>query len=44
VQVDAFTVAVSLEDGTPIIQALEEIERRVRAAILHFDAVLKIDQ
>lgn len=31
-----FAVAISLPDGTPIVQTLEEIERRVRQAIVEF--------
>jgi hypothetical protein len=36
VRVDRFTVAVSLADRTPIVQALEEIQRRVREAVQEF--------
>jgi hypothetical protein len=34
--VDHFAVAVSLADGSPIVQTLEEIERRVRQTVIEF--------
>ena len=36
VRVEYFAVAVSLPDGSPIIDALEEIELRVREAVVEF--------
>ncbi len=36
VRVEFFAIAVSLPDGSPIVEALEEIERRVRDAVVEF--------
>jgi hypothetical protein len=36
VRVEYFTIAVSLPDGSPIIEALEEIKRRVAQAVKEF--------
>lgn len=40
-RVEYFEIAVSLADGSPIVQVLEEIERRVRQAVVEFREPLK---
>lgn len=36
VRMDHFSVAISLAEGTPVVQTLEEIQRRVREAVKEF--------